>query len=137
MLDSLISFITVLLALSIASERLVELIKGFFASLNGRKPDTDGERTRHLSVHWLSLVASVIVVVLMQDYICQSFNLDSLGWLQGAALSILASGGSSMWNSILSYALNLKYQQQQTLTTKQSVGNADLAKGLPASMPQL
>jgi hypothetical protein len=42
-----------------------------------------------------------------------------------------------MWNSILSYALNLKYQQQQTLTTKQSVGNADLAKGLPASMPQL
>lgn len=143
LLETLTSFVTVLLALSVASERLVELIKGMSPELTGQKPDPDVERKRQLKVHWMSLVASLIVVLLTQDYIVATLKLhplDSqyfpLGYGQIAAFSILSSGGSSMWNSILTYLLSLKSLKQQDVTANQKLGNADLAKGLPASMPK-
>jgi hypothetical protein len=137
MLDTLISFVTVLLALSVASERLVELIKGFSSALTGQKSDAAVERRRQLTIHWLSLAASAVAVFLLQDYIVSTLKLKELGWLQGMAFTILSSGGSSMWNSILTYLLSLKTLKQQAVTAQQRVGNSDLSKGLPTAMPTL
>lgn len=136
MLETLTSFVTVLLAISVASERLVELIKGFFADLNGQKVDATVERRRQLMIHWLSLVASLVVVLLTKDYITTTLHLNTWGNGETAAFAILASGGSSMWNSILSYLLSLKNLKQQDVTANQKVGNSDLTKGLPATLPK-
>lgn len=144
LLETLTSFVTVLLALSVASERLVELIKGLSSDLTGQKPDPDVERKRQLKVHWISLVASLVVVLLTQNYIVATLKLTPtesqyfpLGFGQIAAFSILSSGGSSMWNSILTYLLSLKNLKQQVVTAGEKRGNVDLAKGLPATMPTL
>jgi hypothetical protein len=156
MLESLTQFVTVLLALSIASERLVELFKGMISGLNGARANPDAERMRQLGVHWMSLVASVVVVYLAQDYIISSLKLKSgelpLQHLSPgliATFSILTSGGSSMWNSILTYLLSLKnlkqqqvtdnkgQQQQQKAVDNAKTGNADLTVALPAAMPNI
>lgn len=143
MLETLTSFVTVLLALSVASERLVELVKGMFPSLNGQKPEADVERKRQLIIHWMSLGASFVVVFLAQDYIIETLHLGKstdwsylpLGPGQFVVFSILSSGGSSVWNSILTYLLSLKNLKRQDAETSQKVGNTDLAKSLPSSMP--
>ena len=138
MFDTLISFVTVVLALSIASERLVELFKGFFPTLTGKDSNAEVERKRQLRIHWSSVVASAIVVALMQDYISSSVGLkNGLGWPEGVAFTILASGGSSTWNSVVSYLLSLKNIKQQAVESTQKVGNTDLFKGLPLTMPTL
>lgn len=135
MLDTLITFVTVMLALSVASERLVELVKGFSSDLTGKKPDPKVERERQLKVHWISVVASAAVVLLLQDYIASSLKLKQLEWWHAIAFTLLASGGSSTWNSIISYLLSLKNIKQQAVADQQKAGNADLIKSLPASMP--
>lgn len=137
MLETLVTFATVMLALSVASERLVELFKGFSEDLTGKKLDAAIERKRQLKVHWLSLLTSAAVVFLLQDYIKSSLDLPTMGAWEFIAFTILASGGSSTWNSIVSYLLSLKNIKQQTVNEEQKTGNADLAKGLPTSMPTL
>lgn len=143
MLDSLTNFVTVLLALSIASERLVELFKGMSSALTGPKPGTNAERWRQLKVHWMSLLASFVVVFLTQEYIIKALDLPRdtlfkelpLGPFLWVTFAILASGGSSMWNSILTYLLSLKNLKQQQVADTQKADNADLVKALPTSMP--
>lgn len=137
MLETLTAFVTVLLALSVTSERLVELIKGFSEDLTGKKVEAGVERKRQLQIHGLSLVTSAIAVWLAQDYIVATLKLTNWNLSQATAFTILASGGSSMWNSILSYLLSIKSLKQQHLAADQKVGNADLAKGLPLSMPSI
>ena len=137
MLETLTAFVTVLLALSVASERLVEIIKGFSEDLTGKKVEAGVERKRQLQIHLLSLLTSAIVVWLCQDYIVATLKLANWNVPQGIAFTILASGGSSLWNSILSYLLSVKNLKQQDVATGQKVGNADLAKGLPVSMPTI
>jgi hypothetical protein len=137
MLETLTAFVTVLLALSVASERLVELIKGFSEHLTGKKVEAGVERKRQLQIHGLSLLTSAIVVWLSQDYIVATLKLTNWNVPQATAFTILASGGSSMWNSILSYLLSIKNLKQQDVVTGEKVGNADLAKGLPVSMPTI
>ena len=137
MLETLTAFVTVLLALSVASERLVELIKGLSGDLTGKKVDASVERKRQLQIHYLSLLTSAIVVWLAQDYIVATLKLSNWNIAQAATFTILASGGSSMWNSILSYLLSIKNLKQQDVVAGQKVGNSDLSKGLPASMPSI
>lgn len=147
MLESLTQFVTILLALSIAAERLVELVKGWFSSLNGTDLDADRERKRQLIIHGMSLAAAFVVVYLAQDYIISSLRLKNssdklLEQLPPGlyiSFSILASGGSSMWNSILTYLLSLKNLKQQQVVDKVvdngKARNDDLMNALPSTMP--
>jgi hypothetical protein len=137
MLDSLTSFATVLLALSVASERLVELIKGASQRLTGKKEDAATERWRQLGIHWISVLASWIVVMLTQEYIVTTLSLKTWGPGEIAAFTILASGGSSMWNSILSYLLTLKGVPSTPGNNANETARVDLRRALPDSMPTL
>jgi hypothetical protein len=138
MLDNLNSFVSVLLALSIASERLVELVKGLVSRLDGPRPDPREERLRQWIIHAMSVVASCIVVYLAQGQIASALKMPGgLSFGVGLLLAILASGGSSFWNSILTWLLSLKNLNQQSLATSQKVGNADLLAGLPDAPPTI
>lgn len=155
MLDSLINFVTVLLALSIASERLVEIIKGWSPRLYVTATNPAAERVRQLRVHLISLVTSALAVYLMQHYVIEALNLKPasppawlpLGTLTWIAFSVLASGGSSAWNSILTYLLSLKNLKRQEVKANEDQQaraalaglpvNGDLEGKLPAAMPQI
>lgn len=105
-------FVSLILALSIASERLVEITKGFlWPSLNDKGKNKKDEQKRKAKQHILAIIAGVITTLiaswampdnelLQGDILPRSLRVLSIG--------LLVSGGSGLWNSVLTYILNIK-----------------------------
>lgn len=107
----LFTIVSVILALSVASERLVEIIKGWNTFLNTKSIDPTKENKRKTCIHILSLLSGCLTVFLAWNFLPTELTagLTILQQLMaGFALGLLASGGSSFWNSILTYMLGLK-----------------------------
>ena len=105
--DKLSVLIAVLIALSVASERFVEIIKSLVPFLNNRNanPTREGWRTAALQI--LAVVAGILTALFASPYIPEEICKKSNVW--GIfALGLLASGGSGFWNSILTYVGNIK-----------------------------
>ncbi len=100
--------IATLIALSVASERLVEIIKGFIPALDQKSDDQKKESRRKAYLHILAVLAGIATAFLsrkaLQTYIPKEWD-STVGVL---ALGLLASGGSSFWNSILGYVNEVK-----------------------------
>ena len=100
-----------LAALSVASERLVEIIKGIFPSLDQTKTDAAQESRRKLKLHGLAVLAGIVTAVVASNYGPNAVtNLlpHNNQWEATILLGFLASGGSGFWNSILDYVNKLK-----------------------------
>ena len=100
--------VSLILALSIASERLVEIVKGLIPFLNQEQTtDARKEGWRRAGLHILAIVAGVVTALLAQPLIPANVGVPSnnVGIL---ALGLLASGGSGFWNSVLTYFLSIK-----------------------------
>lgn len=106
-LDFLYTLVSLLLALSLASERLVEIIKGVVPFLNTENTNPDKERLRRMILHVLAFFSGVLTTYLALPVMPQGIA-DKLGPAQIVGLGLLASGGSSFWNSILTYLLKVK-----------------------------
>jgi hypothetical protein len=105
-LDFLYAVVALLVAISLASERLVEIIKGVIPFLN-TESSGNRETYRRLALHILAILAGVLTVYLAKDAFPD--NLKKLSEGGGLlALGLLASGGSSFWNSILTYLVKVK-----------------------------
>jgi hypothetical protein len=111
-MDKLIIVVGFIIVLSIASERLVEIIKGFIPRLN-QEIDTSTpkgvrqEGIRRSLIQILAVLSGIVTAFLAQDYLpaeiakpTNSFSIFGLG--------LLASGGSGFWNSILTYLTQVK-----------------------------
>jgi hypothetical protein len=108
-LDTFIQVVGVLLTLSVASERLVEVLKGYLPWLGQTRTGErdDARRRSHLLV--ATTVVNLCTTWLAWPMIVQTpaiAKIDSFLTMIGFAL--LASGGSSMWNSVLSYLVGMK-----------------------------
>lgn len=107
-MDKIIAAVSFLIALSVASERLVEIVKNTFPILNNANEDPKKEGYRRAVLQFLAVVAGVITACLaqpaMQDVLPQAWTSYS-GIL---AMGLLASGGSGLWNSFLTYILKVK-----------------------------
>jgi hypothetical protein len=104
------ALITLLVTLSVASERLTDIAKNKLTILN--KP-TDGstprlsDKQRTVWIQILSLLCSGITVYIAQPMLADSFKqFTTIGGM--AILTLLISGGSSFWNSIQQYMLSIK-----------------------------
>lgn len=93
-------------AISIATERIVEIIKGFFPFLSQQSTDTAVEGRRRATIQLLAAMSGVGTVFL----VAPMFPVNSLtdNWLGKAALGLIASGGSGFWNSIQGYVQQAK-----------------------------
>lgn len=93
-------------AISIATERIVEIIKGFFPFLSHQSTDTAVEGRRRATIQLLAAMSGVGTVFL----VAPMFPVNSLtdNWLGKAALGLIASGGSGFWNSIQGYVQQAK-----------------------------
>ena len=103
----LTAIVGVILALSIASERLVEIIKGFIPGLDKQNPDPKAEGRRRSYLQILAVFAGVLTAFLARDYIPPEIATPTESWAI-VGLGLLASGGSGFWNSILTYLTKVK-----------------------------
>jgi hypothetical protein len=99
--------VTFLGALTVASERLIEIVKGLFPSIDEKKDNVDDEAWRRATLHMLAAVAGCITAGLAYYAGVVPAAVSQNGWSM-IALGLLASGGSGFWNSILDYLIGLK-----------------------------
>ncbi len=101
-IDKLSTIVALIMALSVASERLVEIIKGFFKDLDKENPDPEKEARRRSYLQILAVCSGILTAFLAQSAIPDDIHKpgDHLSIL---ALGLLASGGSGLWNSVLTY----------------------------------
>jgi hypothetical protein len=106
----LTSLVGLILALSIASERLVEIVKGVWPWVNKPKPEDDiAEGRRRTVLQLMAVVAGIATAFLARSAIPVGIlPADATGVLPIVALGLLASGGSGFWNAILGYMLQVK-----------------------------
>lgn len=154
--NKLIAIVTILITLSIASERLVEIIKGFFPKLiTPPSDDPQLEARRKANVSLLAVASGIITTFLaspllagifkdlFKDSSCPmfiswfgslgnnapcGFSLNTNGLLLILALGLLASGGSSLWNSILEYLLKIKDLKKIEVAKANELKNIEIAK---------
>jgi hypothetical protein len=107
-MESILSFVTLLIALSVASERLVEIIKNAIPWLNQKKEDPKEEGWRKSVLQALAVVAGIVTAILAGPAVggIISGPWDTVSGI--IALGLLASGGSGLWNSVLTYLLKVK-----------------------------
>ena len=103
-LSELVGFI---ISLSIASERLVEIIKGFIPALNQTDPNPKREGIRRSLIQMLAVGSGILTAFMAKDYLPSEISKLSSNW-NILGLGLLASGGSGFWNSILTYVTKVK-----------------------------
>jgi len=118
---NLTAIVGVILALSIASERLVEIIKNLIPFLNVKNADAHVEGWRCAILQTLAVASGIISAFLAQDYIPAEMSKITGHW-SVIGLGLLASGGSGFWNSILSYLTQIKELKKTDVTNNSNKG---------------
>lgn len=103
----LTAIISLLIPLSVVTERLVEIVKGFVPALGAKSADPARENWRRSAVQCLAVVCGIAVVRLARSAIPEGVFDAHTAW-GTVALGLLASGGSGFWNSVLAYVAKAK-----------------------------
>ncbi len=126
--SNIVAIVTLILALSVASERLVEIIKGFVPKLDKKNTTDDKAEARRCSyIQILAVFSGILTAFLASDYL----PTEIVGTTSGKDLSIvglglLASGGSGFWNSMLTYVTKVK--DINAVLAEEIKGNPELRK---------
>jgi hypothetical protein len=109
-IDFLIAAVSMLVVLSGAAERLVEVIKGFIPALNGALQDPVAESRRKAWVQTLTIAVCLVTAFITRDLIMQGLGDGTVGvdWRLIMTMGVLSAGGSSLWNSVLTYLVSAK-----------------------------
>ena len=115
MVNNLSSVLSLMLAISIAVERVVEIIKGIIPQLS--KPWTGNwEYIRFALIHVIAALAGTAVAWLGHKEIADQVPVLAFdnhlrsGYL---VIGLMASGGSAMWNHALDIVQAMKIGQQK------------------------
>ena len=125
-MDKLSTFFTLMAAMSIAAERVVEILKGIFPSLAAAATDANKERRRHMTLQLVAALAGIAVAaatrtqlnsvlgnILQPDSDIWSLsNIGSMG-LKYSIIGVMVSGGSALWNHVLDIVGALKTVQEK------------------------
>jgi hypothetical protein len=122
----LAAIISVIVALSIASERLVEIVKGFIPFLEKQNPDATKEGHRRSALQILAVLSGIATAWLARDYIPQEIAEPAKGWAI-IGLGLLASGGSGFWNSVLTYVTKVKDVKKLDFEEKKRKAPTDIS----------
>ena len=116
-LDAVAAIATLLGALSVASERLVEIMKGFVPFLDAKNDNPVMEGRRRSVLHGLAIIAGIATAyiarfsmggVLPDSLVVTEGGQEAVSLMGVVGLGVLASGGSGLWNSVLGYANKVK-----------------------------
>lgn len=136
-MDVLTKFITMMMAISIASERVVEMLKGWFPGFPLFKPlsDPQKESQRIAFMHLLSGVVGSIVAAVSHVNVFSLLPVvkpadpkpvETLGHmiLSYIVCGLLASGGSAFWNHALDIIKAVKVQQEMKQVQQEAEGSS-------------
>ena len=116
-MENLPTIVAVIIALSVASERLVEIIKGCSSYLNTKLDDTKEEGKRAAAVQAIAVAASIFTALLCWPVLTRFVPVAWSTLPVILALGFLASGGSAFWNSVQTYLLRIKDVQTAAART--------------------
>lgn len=119
-MEKLVTIVGLIVALSVASERLVDIVKGVIRPLNEVFQDRYKESLRRAAIQGLAVVAGIATSLLARPVIAEVVPLPQPELLWLVALGLLASGGSSFWNAVLAYVLSVKELKAQDAAGKRS-----------------
>lgn len=128
---SLEAIVGLLLSVSIASERLVEIIKGIIPWLNDASLDPVNEGRRKATLQFLAVASGILTAFLAEPVLAPSLSGMSNNNAGILAVGLLASGGSGFWNAILSYLLQVKDLKKQEVKIAQGETLPSSANLLP------
>ncbi|MEZ4297880.1 MAG: hypothetical protein R3B70_23185 [Polyangiaceae bacterium] len=124
--EKITAIVTVLVALSVASERLVEITKGLIPYLgekSAENPRGVAERWRRPLVQMLTVASAVLITALARNAIPDEVLVHREDPLSILALGLLASGGSGFWSSILGYLEQVKNIKKGLVTELKKAGS--------------
>ncbi len=124
------TMVSLLIAVSIASERLVEIIKGFVPYLNTENVDPILEGRRKSYLQLFAIVSGILTSLFAYSVITEVIDglfKDIPHALTIIAIGLLASGGSGFWNSILTYLLKVKDIKEIKADKAKELKNAAVA----------
>ena len=125
-LDTLTAFVTLMIALSVAAERVTEIIKQWAAQLLAKLSTAGASGSTQL----LAILSGILVTALSgKDPIhvpgFAAFELKNpYTWLSWVLSGILVSGGSAFWNHILDILKAAKVQKEQAVNKTLSAAGA-------------
>ncbi len=126
--------VTAIIALSVAVERVVEIVKGIVVWLDKEKDDPKAEARRRALLQGLAAGAGVLVSILAwpvtRTLLPETANPASMI----VAFGLLASGGSGFWNAVLGYFVSLKALKSATAAAAKQ--EATLTGALPRPQPR-
>ncbi len=109
-METITLLISYVLGIAVASERIVEMVKGVFPILWQAKEDPKAEALRRSLLQALSIAISVGVACTATATLPN--ELKALGWVERLpgvfALGLIAAGGSGFWNALLTLLQNVK-----------------------------
>jgi len=127
--SSLTEITGLLIALSVASERLVEIIKGLVPFLNNESPNPTVESLRRVSLQVLAVGAGMATAFVARPAIPETLiPRSATGDWPVLALGLLASGGSGFWNSLLSYLQQAKNAKELLVREMKGMKQTSLAQ---------
>jgi hypothetical protein len=109
------AFLAKIAAVSVAAERIVEILKGWLPNtyLFATKTDPAREMRRTAWIHVLAGVAGTAVAVAGKVDIFKGIGVNTPPWASYIGAGLLASGGSAMWNHALDLLKAIKINNQQ------------------------
>jgi hypothetical protein len=116
-MSAITSFVSMILALSVAAERMVEILKGWLPNLWLFKtnPDPTREAQRCACIHVLSGCCGALVAGLSHVNVLAIGDKAAAApsWISYAVAGLLASAGSAFWNHALDIIKASKIKQEQ------------------------
>lgn len=128
MLDSLFALSTLLLALSLATERLVTILKTIFTSLEDEMGDKTliEDKPRRLKVQVVSFICAWVTCAFIAKDGFNPLGIISIipvpnedGYeLPVAFVAFLCMGGSAFWSNVLGYVKAVKDTKKQEIALR-------------------
>jgi len=126
-----------LAALSMATERITEAVKGLpflSAWLAEEKTDSQKEEARKAAVQILAIAVGTALAYLSRDQLSAAIGLKYSGFWACLIYGAMASGGSGIWNSALDIVREFNKQKQlMTAELKKGTAAASSTASLGAS----
>jgi len=136
LLGSLMTFASLMAGISIAVERVVEMIKGAIPPL--ASPWKKNDQLRAAIVQLIAASVGAVIASMLPNQVkaaLPSGMSASLTWSTYAVLGLIASGGSGAWNQVLAILTAVKTQKTNLANLVQAQGVAGPVAAPPAPPP--
>jgi len=120
MIDNLSSVFALFAAISVAVERVVELIKGFLPFLGNSW--TKYENFRRALIQVITVAVGAIIASQIKGQLASTFHVSTVSFGVCVLVGLTASGGSGLWNHALDIVRATKVSKELSVAAAMPAG---------------